>query len=75
MSKPITRLPASSSMLPEQALEHARAQQASHGMESVLVVGYYADGDFFSYSSRMTRAEALWLLEDARDWARGRADE
>lgn len=35
----------------------------------VLIVGYDADGDLFVRSSHMSRAEAVFLLEKAKEWA------
>lgn len=34
--------------------------------EDILVVGYDENGDLVHYSSKMTRAEALWLLEQSK---------
>lgn len=55
-------MPASTSMLPEQALDSAKLL----GMSEVLVIGYSSDGRFVTRSSRMSRKDALWLIELAR---------
>lgn len=61
----VISLPASDSFQPEQAL----ASAASLGLTDVLVVGYDADGVLAVRSSHMSRAEALFLLEQAKQWA------
>lgn len=57
-------LPASTSFTPEQAL----ASASTLDLSDVLVIGYENDV-LVIRSSRMTCAEALWLLEKARLWA------
>jgi hypothetical protein len=37
-----------------------------------LVLGYDEDGELIVRSSRMSRAEALFMLEKARDWVMDR---
>lgn len=46
----------------EQALEAA----GQRGLQQVLIVGIDGDNNLIVTSSRMTRAEALWLAEHAR---------
>jgi len=60
----VIALPASTNFTPEQAL----ASAASLDLSDVLVVGYL-EGELVVRSSRMTRAEALFLLENAKAWA------
>lgn len=60
----VISMPASTSFTPEQALESAK----SAALTDVLVIGYDADGALFVRSSRLTRAEALFLLEKGRDY-------
>ena len=60
----VISMPASTSFTPEQALESAK----SNNLSDVLIIGYDADGDLFVRSSRLTRAEALFLLEKGRDY-------
>ena len=62
----VISLPASVHYTPEQALQSA-AQVA--GLQDVLIVGFDADGCLLVRSSRMTRADALFLLEKAKLWA------
>lgn len=60
----VISMPASTSFTPEQALESAK----SVALTDVLIIGYDADGSLFVRSSRLTRAEALFLLEKGRDY-------
>lgn len=60
----VISMPASTSFTPEQALESAK----SVALTDVLIIGYDADGALFVRSSRLTRAEALFLLEKGRDY-------
>lgn len=60
----VIALPASTNFAPEQAL----ASAAALDLTDVLVVGYL-DGQLVVRSSRMTCAEALFLLEKAKAWA------
>lgn len=43
-------------------------------LTDALVLGYDGDGDFTYLSSAMTRAEALYLVELARDRIMGRTE-
>lgn len=61
----VISLPASENFQPEQAL----ASAASLNLTDVLVIGYDADGVLAVRSSHMSRAEALFLLEQGRQWA------
>lgn len=61
----VIALPASTAFTPEQALESAKALD----MTDALIVGYDQDGVLVVRSSRMTCAEALFLLEKAKQWA------
>lgn len=60
------RMPPSDSWSPGQALAYAGSEKWG----SVLVVGYDDDGELRVRFSKMSPAEALWLLEQARDWAK-----
>lgn len=64
----IRHLPATTTMTPDQALHSAL--QAD--LTDVLVIGYDADGCLIVRSSRMTRADALWLSEKGREWVLGK---
>lgn len=61
----VIALPASTNYTAEQALESAK----SLDMTDALIVGYDQDGVLVVRSSRMTCAEALFLLEKAKHWA------
>jgi hypothetical protein len=64
-------MPASTNFKPEQALHSA----LSLDLTDVLVVGYDQDGCLAVRSSHMSRAEAIFLLEKAKEWAmRGSVD-
>jgi hypothetical protein len=63
----VIALPASTNFKPEQALKSA--QDMGEQITDVLVVGYDAEGALFVRSSHMSRAEALFLLEKAKEWA------
>lgn len=58
----VLRFPPSSTLTVDQALDSAR----QCGLGDVLIVGATEDGHLITRSSRMTRAEALWLIEQAR---------
>jgi hypothetical protein len=65
MTTSVPRLPLSTHYTPEQALQVALAE----GLQDVMVIGCDSEGHLFAVSNRMTRAEGLWLIERARDWA------
>lgn len=60
----VVALPASISFTPAQAL----ASAGSLALTDVLIFGY-EDGLLVVRSSRMTRAEAVFLLEKAKEWS------
>lgn len=47
---------------PDRALEGA----ADYGLDSVVIVGFKADGDFFFASSQADSGEVLYFLERAK---------
>ena len=57
----ILSLPASVNFNPQQALDSAK----KFNFSDVMIIGY-EDGDLVIRSSRLSRAEALWLLECAK---------
>lgn len=61
----VIALPASTNFTPEQALESAKSMD----LTDVLIVGYDKDGVLAVRSSRMTCAEAVFLLGKAKHWA------
>lgn len=60
----IIALPATETFTPELALKSALDLDLS----DVLVIGYDADGALAIRSSRMSRADALFLLAKAKEW-------
>lgn len=61
----VIALPASTNFTAEQALESAKALD----LTDALIVGYDKDETLVVRSSRMTCAEAVFLLEKAKQWA------
>lgn len=60
----IVELPASVNYTAEQAL----ASALKAGLTDVIVLGYDEDGDLFVRSSKMTRAEGLFMVKKAEQW-------
>lgn len=60
----VIELPASTNYSAEQALQSAL--QAD--LTDVMIIGYDQDGDLFVRSSRMTRAEGLFMVKRAENW-------
>jgi hypothetical protein len=56
-------------MTPTECLDYVRRARAD--AQDVLVCGYDVDGDFFTFSSHMSRKDALWLAMMLVDYARG----
>jgi len=67
--KNVVALPASATMSAEQALLSALEFTRENNLTDVLIAGYDADGVLIVRSSRMTRAEALFMLEKTKEWA------
>lgn len=61
----VIALPASTNFNAEQALASALALD----MTDALVIGYDGAGGLVVRSSRMTCAEALFMLEKGKEWA------
>ena len=53
------------SYTPEQALHSALKAD----LTDVMIIGYDQDGDLFVRSSKMTRAEGLFLTKKAEEWS------
>lgn len=68
MRSNVTPLPASTSFTPEQALQSTIQLEP----QDVLIIGYDKDGELLIRSSKMSRMDAVFLLEKAKDWALGR---
>jgi len=65
----LIRLPPTTTMTAEQALESAPVDAESKHLQDVLIIGYDEDGALFIRSSRLTCAEALFLANKAMRWA------
>jgi hypothetical protein len=61
----IIHLPASEYMNPDQALASAK----DFTLQDVLIIGVDEVDELIVLSSRMNKAEALWLLEKGKGWA------
>lgn len=61
----VISLPASVNYTPEQALHSALKAD----LTDVMIIGYDEDGELFVRSSKMTRAEGLFMVEKAREWS------
>ena len=61
----VIELPASTNYTAEQALQSALKAD----LTDALIIGYDQDGDLFVRSSRMTRAEGLFMVKKAEEWA------
>lgn len=67
-NKNVIRLAASESFTAELALKYVMRKCYDQDVQDVLIVGYDSCGSLISVSSRMTRADALFLLEKAKEW-------
>lgn len=65
----LIRLPPSTSMTAEQALESALVDAKDGHLTDVLICGYDSDGDLFVRSSRLNCAQAFFLANKAARWA------
>jgi hypothetical protein len=63
-NKEVIRLPASEHYTPIQALQSV----LNEDLDDVLVIGYDKSGELIIRSSKMNRADALFMIEKARDW-------
>ena len=60
-------LPARTTFTPEQALQSTLHEESR--LEKLIIIGEYKDDkDLFIRSSRLTRAEALWLIKRAEHY-------
>ena len=60
----VVELPASVNYTPEQALQSALKAD----LTDVMIIGYDKDNDLFVRSSKMTRAEGLFMVKKAEEW-------
>ena len=60
----VIELPASTNYTPELAL----AQAQKYDLTDVMIIGYDSDRDLVVLSSKMTRAEGLFMVKKAEEW-------
>ena len=65
----LTRLPASTSMTAQMALDSALVDTESDHLKDVLICGYTEGGVLYIRSSKMNCAEAFFLASKAAQWA------
>ena len=65
----LIRLPPTTTMTAQQALESALVDAESKHLTDVLIIGYDEDGHLYVRSSRLTCAEAFFLTNKAAHWA------
>lgn len=65
-NKNVIALPASNSFTPEQALRSALELVRFDILTDVLVIGYDSDGVLIIRSSKMSRCDAIFMLEKAK---------
>ena len=61
----VISLPASTNYTAEQALQSALQME----LTEVMISAYDCEGELFVRSSKMTRAEGLFMAEKAKQWA------
>lgn len=59
-------MPASAYLKPDQAIDSLQHRKGD--LTDILVLAYDTDGELFVRSSFLSRAEALFMLEQGRDW-------
>ena len=65
----LIRLPPTTTMTAQQALESALVDAESNHLKDVLICGYAENGSLYIRSSRLTCAEALFMASKAALWA------
>lgn len=65
----IIRMPPTTTMTAEQALQSALVDAEANHLTDVLICGYSGGGDLYIRSSRLTCAESLFLATKAARWA------
>ena len=65
----LIRLPPTTTMSAEQALQSALVDAESKHLADVLIIGYDDDGSLYIRSSRLTCAEAFFMANKAMRWA------
>jgi hypothetical protein len=71
----LIRLPASTNMTAQMALDSALADTESDYLKDVLICGYTEDGVLYIRSSKMNCAEAFFLASKAAQWAQNGGQE
>ena len=61
----VISLPASTNYTAEQALQSALQME----LTDVMIIGYDFEGELFIRSSKMTRAEGLFMVKKAEEWS------
>jgi hypothetical protein len=64
----VISLPASVNYTPEQALKSALDMCEDGGLTDVMIIAYDWEGELFVRSSKMTRAEGMFMAEKAKEW-------
>lgn len=65
----LIRLPPTTTMTAEQALQSALVDAEAKHLTDVVICGYDADGSLYIRSSRLTCAESMFLLTKAIRWS------
>lgn len=65
----LIRLPPTTTMTAEQALQSALVDAEAKHLTDVVICGYDADGALYIRSSRLTCAESMFLLTKAMRWS------
>lgn len=65
----LIRLPATTTMTAQQALDSALVDTEDDHLKDVLICGYTESGTLYIRSSRLTCAEAFFLASKAAQWA------
>lgn len=50
-----------------EALAEVTSEFEDKGIQCLLIIGFDSDGDLYARSARLSRADALWLIEAAKD--------
>ena len=58
-------------MTSKECLEYCLKEAESY--DSLVIIGFKKDDQFFTRSSHMTRKDALWLMHIAIDWIMGKS--
>ena len=65
----LIRLPPTTTMTAEQALQSALVDAEDKHLTDVVICGYDANGSLYIRSSRLTCAESMFLLTKAIRWS------